>query len=104
MFTSNILSVFNDLSLVRLFNSPPKLVLMVPSQQANNQDLADHDRSLVFCDRPATRPGVLVGELTSESNGLGGTFYVRDDKTFYIQLFSYDARATGVCVCVHGNN
>ncbi|XP_064398584.1 uncharacterized protein LOC135345151 [Halichondria panicea] len=70
------------------------LTINLGTAYANNQDLADHDRSLVFCDRPATRPGVLVGELTSESNGLGGTFYVRDDKTFYIQLFSYDARAT----------
>ena len=65
------------------------------SKQTNNQAIADHDRSLVFCDRPTTRPGVLVGTLPSQSNGLGGTFYVQDSNTFYIQLFSYDARAAG---------
>ena len=55
-----------------------------------NPLFAAFDRSRIICDRPTTRPGVLVGELPKESNDLEGTFYVRDNKTFYIQLFSYD--------------
>lgn len=65
------------------------------SLQTNNQDQADHDRSLVFCDRPSTRPGVLVGDLPTDSNSLDGTLYVQDSKTLYVQLFSYDARGDG---------
>ncbi len=63
--------------------------------QTNNQALADHDRSLVVCDRPTTRPGVLVGMLSKDNHGLEGTVYVQDDKTLYIQLFSYDAGGEG---------
>ena len=69
--------------------------------QTNNMDLASHNRSLVTCDRPTTRPGAPVGMLSNDAHGVEGTVYVKDAKTFYIQLFSYDARGTGVCVCVH---
>lgn len=63
--------------------------------QTNNQAVADHDRSLVVCNRPTTVPGVLVGTLSKDSNRLEGTLYVGDRNILYIQLFSYDAGGDG---------
>ncbi len=73
--------------------------------QTNNPLERDYQPDKILCDRPATRPGVLVGELpTTDTRAISGTFYVQDEYTFFIQLFSYDASRDGKHSCLRYND
>ena len=71
------------------------VILFFVTAQTNNPLEAAYEPNRILCDRPTTQPGVLVGELPDGGNprAISGTFYVKDQYTFVIQLFSYNATA-----------
>ena len=78
----NVYSLSLSLS---LSPSPPS------QQQTNSLRVSDYDPSRIYCDRPATRPGVYTAELSTDTamNEVSGAVYVVDEYQLYIQLFNY---------------
>ena len=59
--------------------------------QSNNPYEVAYEPNKILCNRTTTRPGVYLGELpTTNARTVSGSFYVYDETTFFIQLFSLD--------------
>ena len=74
----------HSLSLTHPFSHPH-------TSQTNSPRVNYFDPSRILCDRPSTRPGVYIGELSTDVqiNGVSGEFYVVDEYKLYIQLFNF---------------